>query len=159
MDDPQCFTEVNGTKGCSKCSQNPPKIPLFPPTLQGSNRDRKASRWFGVSQSKSAKTSVNILQQEELIAQKKREIEARLEQQARQNSLSIPQLPLLGEYVGIRAGNLPLRWEICPAQQQAEPCLQIRKFLILGAFFQGIPSEFSGKILGILRLKFWSSGT
>uniref|UniRef100_A0A8C3Y284 SURP and G-patch domain containing 1 n=1 Tax=Catharus ustulatus TaxID=91951 RepID=A0A8C3Y284_CATUS len=52
-----------------------------------------ASRWFGVSQSKSAKTSVNILQQEELIAQKKREIEARLEQQARQNSLSIPQLP------------------------------------------------------------------
>ncbi|NXB35026.1 SUGP1 protein, partial [Eulacestoma nigropectus] len=57
----------------------------------------KASRWFGVSQSKSAKTSVNILQQEELIAQKKREIEARLEQQARQNSLSIPQLPLLGD--------------------------------------------------------------
>lgn len=51
-----------------------------------------------MSQSKSAKTSVNILQQEELIAQKKREIEARLEQQARQNSLSIPQLPLLGEY-------------------------------------------------------------
>ncbi|NXP39491.1 SUGP1 protein, partial [Leiothrix lutea] len=57
----------------------------------------KASRWFGMSQSKSAKTSVNILQQEELIAQKKREIEARLEQQARQNSLSIPQLPLLGD--------------------------------------------------------------
>ncbi|NXY12044.1 SUGP1 protein, partial [Pteruthius melanotis] len=57
----------------------------------------KASRWFGVSQSKSAKTSVNILQQEELIAQKKREIEARLEQQARQNSLCIPQLPLLGD--------------------------------------------------------------
>uniref|UniRef100_A0A8C9MGR0 Uncharacterized protein n=1 Tax=Serinus canaria TaxID=9135 RepID=A0A8C9MGR0_SERCA len=65
----------------------------FPPfSLPG-----KASRWFGVSQSKSAKTSVNILQQEELIAQKKREIEARLEQQARQNSLSIPQLPLLGD--------------------------------------------------------------
>ncbi|NXM29995.1 SUGP1 protein, partial [Oxyruncus cristatus] len=57
----------------------------------------KASRWFGVSQSKAAKTSVNILQQEELIAQKKREIEARLEQQAKQNSLSIPQLPLLGD--------------------------------------------------------------
>lgn len=54
-----------------------------------------------MSQSKSAKTSVNILQQEELIAQKKREIEARLEQQARQNSLSIPKLPLLGEYAGI----------------------------------------------------------
>ncbi|KAF4792608.1 SURP and G-patch domain-containing protein 1-like protein [Turdus rufiventris] len=64
-------------------------IPSFP--------SGKASRWFGVSQSKSAKTSVNILQQEELIAQKKREIEARLEQQARQNSLSIPQLPLLGD--------------------------------------------------------------
>ncbi|NXL90986.1 SUGP1 protein, partial [Alectura lathami] len=57
----------------------------------------KASRWFGVAQSKSAKTTANILQQEELIAQKKREIEARLEQQARQNYLSIQQLPLLGE--------------------------------------------------------------
>nr|XP_038025001.1 SURP and G-patch domain-containing protein 1 [Anas platyrhynchos] len=57
----------------------------------------KASRWFGVSQSKSAKTTANILQQEELIAQKKREIEARLEQQERQNSLRIRQLPLFGE--------------------------------------------------------------
>ncbi|NXI69092.1 SUGP1 protein, partial [Anseranas semipalmata] len=57
----------------------------------------KASRWFGVAQSKSAKTNANILQQEELIAQKKREIEARLEQQARQNYLSIQQLPLFGE--------------------------------------------------------------
>ncbi|NXJ96458.1 SUGP1 protein, partial [Corythaixoides concolor] len=57
----------------------------------------KASRWFGVAQSKSAKTNVNILHQEELIAQKKREIEARLEQQAKQNYLSIQQLPLLGE--------------------------------------------------------------
>ncbi|NXP03452.1 SUGP1 protein, partial [Thinocorus orbignyianus] len=57
----------------------------------------KASRWFGVAQSKSAKTNVNILHQEELIAQKKKEIEARLEQQARQNYLSIQQLPLLGE--------------------------------------------------------------
>ncbi|KFW83944.1 SURP and G-patch domain-containing protein 1, partial [Manacus vitellinus] len=70
----------------------PPLIPLSPPG--------KASRWFGVSQSKAAKASVNILQQEELIAQKKREIEARLEQQARQNSLSIPQLPLLGDEDG-----------------------------------------------------------
>lgn len=59
----------------------------------------KASRWFGVSQSKSAKTTANILQQEELIAQKKREIEARLEQQERQNSLRIRQLPLFGECV------------------------------------------------------------
>ncbi|NXE84348.1 SUGP1 protein, partial [Cochlearius cochlearius] len=57
----------------------------------------KASRWFGVAQSKSAKTNVNILHQEELIAQKKREIEARLEQQARQSYLSIQQLPLFGE--------------------------------------------------------------
>ncbi|NXS61158.1 SUGP1 protein, partial [Brachypteracias leptosomus] len=57
----------------------------------------KASRWFGVAQSKSAKSNVNILHQEELIAQKKREIEARLEQQARQNYLSIQQLPLLGD--------------------------------------------------------------
>ncbi|KGL90572.1 SURP and G-patch domain-containing protein 1, partial [Charadrius vociferus] len=57
----------------------------------------KASRWFGVAQSKSAKTNVNILHQEELIAQKKREIEARLEQQAKQNYLSIQQLPLIGE--------------------------------------------------------------
>ncbi|NXY50387.1 SUGP1 protein, partial [Ceuthmochares aereus] len=57
----------------------------------------KANRWFGASQSKSAKNNANILQQEELIAQKKREIEARLEQQARQNSLSIQQLPLFGE--------------------------------------------------------------
>ncbi|KFZ68413.1 SURP and G-patch domain-containing protein 1, partial [Podiceps cristatus] len=57
----------------------------------------KANRWFGVAQSKSAKTNVNILHQEELIAQKKREIEARLEQQARQNYLSIQQLPLFGE--------------------------------------------------------------
>ncbi|XP_010177415.1 PREDICTED: SURP and G-patch domain-containing protein 1 [Mesitornis unicolor] len=57
----------------------------------------KASRWFGVAQSKSAKTNVNILHQEELIAQKKREIEARLEQQAKQNYPSIQQLPLFGE--------------------------------------------------------------
>ena len=71
-------------------------ILILPPFPVG-----KASRWFGVAQSKSAKTNVNILHQEELIAQKKREIEARLEQQARQNYLSIQQLPLFGEYVRI----------------------------------------------------------
>ncbi|NWX93128.1 SUGP1 protein, partial [Nothoprocta pentlandii] len=60
----------------------------------------KTSRWFGVAQPKSAKSSANILQQEELIAQKKREIEARLEQQARQSYLGLPQLPLLGEDEG-----------------------------------------------------------
>uniref|UniRef100_A0A8B9ST30 SURP and G-patch domain-containing protein 1 n=1 Tax=Anas platyrhynchos TaxID=8839 RepID=A0A8B9ST30_ANAPL len=56
-------------------------------SLPAGKRILAASRWFGVSQSKSAKTTANILQQEELIAQKKREIEARLEQQERQNSL------------------------------------------------------------------------
>lgn len=70
---------------------------FFPPPPPP--RPGKASRWFGVSQSKSAKTTANILQQEELIAQKKREIEARLEQQERQNSLRIRQLPLFGECV------------------------------------------------------------
>ncbi|TRZ07856.1 hypothetical protein HGM15179_019250, partial [Zosterops borbonicus] len=57
----------------------------------------KGSRWFGVPQSRAAKASVNILQQEELIAQKKREIEARLEREARLNSPAIPRLPLLGD--------------------------------------------------------------
>ncbi|KAF1524085.1 SURP and G-patch domain-containing protein 1, partial [Eudyptes schlegeli] len=69
----------------------------FHPPLPAPFPVGKASRWFGVAQSKSAKTNVNILHQEELIAQKKREIEARLEQQARQNYLSIQQLPLFGE--------------------------------------------------------------
>ncbi|NXW37115.1 SUGP1 protein, partial [Phaetusa simplex] len=68
-----------------------------PPNSHPSLPVGKASRWFGVPPPKSAKTNVNILHQEELIAQKKREIEARLEQQARQNYLSIQQLPLLGE--------------------------------------------------------------
>ncbi|NXK96743.1 SUGP1 protein, partial [Formicarius rufipectus] len=79
----------------------------------------KASRWFGVSQSKSAKSSVNILQQEELIAQKKREIEARLEQQARQNSSGIPQLPLLGDEDG----------------SESEACVS-NKFVNDGSFLQ-----------------------
>ncbi|XP_071434490.1 SURP and G-patch domain-containing protein 1 isoform X3 [Pithys albifrons albifrons] len=50
----------------------------------------KASRWFGVSQSKAAKSSVNILQQEELIAQKKREIEERLQRQNRHGPGTAP---------------------------------------------------------------------
>ncbi|KAF2981352.1 hypothetical protein EK904_003302 [Melospiza melodia maxima] len=82
---------------CPSFQREGPLIPLNSPANSRPFPSGKASRWFGVSQSKSAKTSVNILQQEELIAQKKREIEARLEQQARQNSLSIPQLPLLGD--------------------------------------------------------------
>ncbi|XP_009071337.1 PREDICTED: LOW QUALITY PROTEIN: SURP and G-patch domain-containing protein 1, partial [Acanthisitta chloris] len=60
----------------------------------------KTSRWFGVAQSKSSRTNVNILQQEELIAQKKKEIEARLGGRGKRNSLSIQQLPLLGDDEG-----------------------------------------------------------
>ncbi|XP_060088676.1 SURP and G-patch domain-containing protein 1 [Heteronotia binoei] len=59
------------------------------------NRDvpGKASRWFGVTMPKSMKANVNILHQEKLIAQKKREIEAKMakrgqvaSQQSAQNS-------------------------------------------------------------------------
>lgn len=42
---------------------------------------------------------MNILHQEELIAQKKREIEARMEQKAKQNQVASPQSPHPGEYV------------------------------------------------------------
>ncbi|XP_053155153.1 SURP and G-patch domain-containing protein 1 isoform X2 [Hemicordylus capensis] len=51
------------------------------------HRPGKASRWFGVTMPKSVKTNVNILHQEKLIAQKKREIEAKLERQAKRNHL------------------------------------------------------------------------
>ncbi|KAF7237105.1 SURP and G-patch domain-containing protein 1 [Varanus komodoensis] len=50
----------------------------------GRDAPGKASRWFGVTTSKSVKTNVNILHQEKLIAQKKREIEAKMERQAKQ---------------------------------------------------------------------------
>uniref|UniRef100_A0A670Y194 SURP and G-patch domain containing 1 n=1 Tax=Pseudonaja textilis TaxID=8673 RepID=A0A670Y194_PSETE len=50
-------------------------------------KSRKASRWFGVAMPKSVKTNVNILHQEKLIAQKKREIEAKMERQAKRNHL------------------------------------------------------------------------
>ncbi|XP_019369140.1 PREDICTED: SURP and G-patch domain-containing protein 1 [Gavialis gangeticus] len=53
----------------------------------------KASRWFGVTTPKSAKMNMNILHQEELIAQKKKEIEAKLEQQAKQNHLVVQHPP------------------------------------------------------------------
>nr|XP_020669933.1 SURP and G-patch domain-containing protein 1 [Pogona vitticeps] len=53
----------------------------------GRDAPGKASRWFGVTMPKSVKTSVNILHQEKLIAQKKREIEAKMERQAKQNHL------------------------------------------------------------------------
>uniref|UniRef100_A0A8D0GPW5 SURP and G-patch domain-containing protein 1 n=1 Tax=Sphenodon punctatus TaxID=8508 RepID=A0A8D0GPW5_SPHPU len=61
---------------------------------------RKASRWFGVAPPKSVKMNMNILHQEELIAQKKREIEAKLEQQAKQNHLSSQPPPRPKECVG-----------------------------------------------------------
>ncbi|KAM7328392.1 hypothetical protein ACRRTK_012484 [Alexandromys fortis] len=57
----------------------------------------KANRWFGMAQPKSGKMNMNILHQEELIAQKKREIEARMEQKARQSHASSPQPPHPGE--------------------------------------------------------------
>ncbi|XP_048351825.1 SURP and G-patch domain-containing protein 1 isoform X2 [Sphaerodactylus townsendi] len=59
----------------------------------GRDAPGKASRWFGVTMPKSMKTNVNILHQEKLIAQKKREIEAKMakrqqptSQQSAQNS-------------------------------------------------------------------------
>lgn len=91
-------------------------------------RPGKASRWFGVSQSKSAKTTANILQQEELIAQKKREIEARLEQQERQNSLRIRQLPLFGECVR-GAGGPGVAQNVCRIKGGGRFC----KGVVLGA--------------------------
>ncbi|KAM5238435.1 SURP and G-patch domain-containing protein 1 [Ctenodactylus gundi] len=59
------------------------------------NRDvaGKANRWFGVTPQKSGKMNMNILHQEELIAQKKREIEAKMEQKAKQNQVASPQPP------------------------------------------------------------------
>lgn len=63
------------------------------------NRDvaGKANRWFGVAPPKSAKMNMNTLHQEELIAQKKREIEARMEQKAKQSQAASPQPPHPGE--------------------------------------------------------------
>lgn len=57
----------------------------------------KANRWFGVAPPKSGKMNMNILHQEELIAQKKREIEAKMEQKAKQNQVAGPQPPHPGE--------------------------------------------------------------
>lgn len=90
-----CVRTGQGLWRRSPVARGDPSVNFHPPFP----RSGKVSRWFGVAQSKSAKTNVNILHQEELIAQKKREIEARLEQQAKQNYLSIQQLPLFGEYV------------------------------------------------------------
>ncbi|KAK2081368.1 SURP and G-patch domain-containing protein 1 [Saguinus oedipus] len=59
------------------------------------NRDvaGKANRRFGVAPPKSGKMNVNILHQEELIAQKKWEIEAKMEQKAKQNQIPTPSMP------------------------------------------------------------------
>ncbi|XP_038628492.1 SURP and G-patch domain-containing protein 1 isoform X2 [Tachyglossus aculeatus] len=51
----------------------------------------KANRWFGVAPPRSGKMNMNIVHQEELIAQKKREIEAKMEQQAKLNHVGNPQ--------------------------------------------------------------------
>ncbi|KAK2107935.1 SURP and G-patch domain-containing protein 1 [Saguinus oedipus] len=63
------------------------------------NRDvaGKANRWFGVAPPKSGKMNMNILHQEEVIAQKKWEIEAKMEQKAKQNQVASPQPPHPGE--------------------------------------------------------------
>ncbi|XP_053441282.1 SURP and G-patch domain-containing protein 1 [Nycticebus coucang] len=68
-------------------------------SLKMDNRDvaGKANRWFGVAPPKSGKMNMNILHQEELIAQKKREIEAKMEQKAKQNQVASPQPPHSGE--------------------------------------------------------------
>uniref|UniRef100_A0A2K6AEY2 SURP and G-patch domain-containing protein 1 n=1 Tax=Mandrillus leucophaeus TaxID=9568 RepID=A0A2K6AEY2_MANLE len=68
-------------------------------SLKMDNRDvaGKANRWFGVAPPKSGKMNMNILHQEELIAQKKREIEAKMEQKAKQNQVAPPQPPHPGE--------------------------------------------------------------
>lgn len=66
------------------------KLKMFPSS-------GKANRWFGVAPPKSGKMNMNILHQEELIAQKKREIEARMEQKAKQNQVASPQPPHPGE--------------------------------------------------------------
>ncbi|KAM6168549.1 SURP and G-patch domain-containing protein 1 [Erethizon dorsatum] len=64
-------------------------------SLKMDNRDvaGKANRWFGVAPPKSGKMNMNILHQEELIAQKKREIEAKMEQKAKQSQVASPQPP------------------------------------------------------------------
>ncbi|XP_048198616.1 SURP and G-patch domain-containing protein 1 [Perognathus longimembris pacificus] len=68
-------------------------------SLKMDNRDvaGKANRWFGVAPPKSGKMSMNVLYQEELIAQKKREIEAKMEKKAKQDHMASPPPPHPGE--------------------------------------------------------------
>ncbi|XP_068836042.1 SURP and G-patch domain-containing protein 1 [Capricornis sumatraensis] len=77
-------------------------------SLKMDNRDvaGKANRWFGVAPPKSGKMNMNILHQEELIAQKKREIEARMEQKAKQNQVASPQPPHPGEIANAHNSNV-----------------------------------------------------
>ncbi|PNJ28251.1 SUGP1 isoform 4 [Pongo abelii] len=96
-------------------------------SLKMDNRDvaGKANRWFGVAPPKSGKMNMNILHQEELIAQKKREIEAKMEQKAKQNQVASPQPPHPGERPNQCAQRPsqhthPQHWEEVPAHQQAD---------------------------------------
>ncbi|KAM8765969.1 SURP and G-patch domain-containing protein 1 [Rhynchonycteris naso] len=77
-------------------------------SLKMDNRDvsGKANRWFGVAPPKSGKMNMNILHQEELIAQKKREIEARMEQKAKQNQVASPQPPHPGEFANAQNSSI-----------------------------------------------------
>ncbi|KAB1259079.1 SURP and G-patch domain-containing protein 1 [Camelus dromedarius] len=77
-------------------------------SLKMDNRDvaGKANRWFGVAPPKSGKMNMNILHQEELIAQKKREIEAKMEQKAKQNQVASPQPPHPGEIQNAHNSNV-----------------------------------------------------
>ncbi|KAJ8784206.1 hypothetical protein J1605_008536 [Eschrichtius robustus] len=77
-------------------------------SLKMDNRDvaGKANRWFGVAPPKSGKMNMNILHQEELIAQKKREIEAKMEQKAKQNQVASPQPRHPGEIANAHNSNV-----------------------------------------------------
>ncbi|XP_073076360.1 SURP and G-patch domain-containing protein 1 isoform X2 [Manis javanica] len=66
----------------------------------------KANRWFGVAPPKSGRMSMNILHQEELIAQKKREIEAKMEQKAKQNQVAGSQPPHPGEFANVHNSSI-----------------------------------------------------
>ncbi|KAL4678534.1 hypothetical protein H8957_007917 [Semnopithecus entellus] len=94
-------------------------------SLKMDNRDvaGKANRWFGVSPPNSGKMNMSILHQEELIAQKKGEIEVKIEQKAKQNQVVSPQPPHPGEITNCPSQHayLPRREEVSPHQQADRP--------------------------------------
>uniref|UniRef100_A0A2K5MDU6 SURP and G-patch domain containing 1 n=1 Tax=Cercocebus atys TaxID=9531 RepID=A0A2K5MDU6_CERAT len=100
-------------------------------SLKMDNRDvaGKANRWFGVSPPKSEKMNMNILHQEELIAQKKGEIEAKMEQKLKQNQVVSPQPPhpdarhpqCQRAQCPSQHAYLPRREEVPPHQQADRP--------------------------------------